>query len=85
MTARALHSANRGARDPSGALPDGSFLARILARLADSILLPMVLLALALIAFVSLAHADDTAAGGFSSGFDSRFDTHDWDLRIVRA
>jgi len=71
VTARALHSANRGARDPSGALPDGPFLARILGRLAESILLPTVLLALALVAFVSLAHADDITAAAKAADANS--------------
>ena len=72
MTARALHSANRGARDPSGMFPDGFFLARVLERLADSLMLPTALLAFAMVAFVTVAHADGAMAAGEAAGADSQ-------------
>ncbi|HEX9450859.1 MAG TPA: marine proteobacterial sortase target protein [Burkholderiales bacterium] len=71
MTARALRPSNGGAREASGLFPDGSLLARILGRIADSIVLPMALLAFVMVAFVSVARADGNVVAAKAADADS--------------
>ena len=71
MTARALHPVNRGARETSRSFSDGALLARVLRSLADSIVLPMALLAFAMVAFVSVAQAEGTVAAAGAADADS--------------
>ena len=71
MTARALHPVNRCARETSRSFSDGALLARVLRSLADSIVLPMALLAFAMVAFVSVAQAEGTVAAAGAAEADS--------------